>query len=203
MIETKREIISEEGVPVEIFNKSMDLIDETIALIGKATRQFFSEVSLKSHRQGQFFPEINIKNGLIVKNGVTDEDYIIVANYPEVIEQQMCATITRMIVCNSKLTIKRMVETADRFGNIKREFEEVYSNLSVYAEHIESEVTQKDPGKSPKDRYKIFAPDIEIGIEDQIQIEVGGKEVSFKLMGYDLLSFKGLTILEVVSETRR
>lgn len=203
MIETKREIILEEGVPVEIFDKDMDLLNETIALIGKATRQFFSEISLESHRQGQFFPELDIRNGLIVRNGITNENYIVVANYPEVVEQQMCTTITRMIVCNSKLTVKRMVETADRFGNIKREFEEVYSDLSIYAETLESEVVQKDPGKALEVRYKIFAPGIEIKVEDQIQINVGGKEILFKLMGYDPLSFEGLTLLEVVSETRR
>ncbi|NMA86024.1 MAG: hypothetical protein GX968_01725 [Tissierellia bacterium] len=203
MVETKREIILEEGIPVEVFDKDMNLLEDTIALVGKATRQFFSEISLESHRQGQFFPELNIGNGLIVRNGVTDEDYIVVANYPEVIDRQMCTTIARMIVCNSKLTIKRMVETADRFGNIKREFKEVYKDLSIYAETLESKVTQKDPGKIMEVSYKIFAPGIEIETEDQIQIVVGGKEIPFKLTGYDPLTFGGLTLIEVVSETRR
>lgn len=203
MVETKREIILEEGVPVSILDREMNLIKDTTALIGKATRQFFSEISLESHRQGQFFPELNIGNGSIIRNNVTEEDYIVVANYPEIIEQQKCTTIVRMIVCNSKLTIKRLVEDADRFGNIKRSFEEVYSGLSIYAEPLESEIVQKDPGKTFEVRYTIYTPYVEVDEEDQIQIEVGNGMKPFKLVGYDYLSFKGLTILEVVSETRR
>lgn len=202
MIETKREIILEEGVPVSVFDKENKLFDTT-ALIGKATRQFFSEISLESHRQGQFLPQLDIHDGLIVKNRVIDSDYIIVASYPEIIDQQKCTTITRMIVCNSKMTVGRLVEYADHRGKITREFKEIYSNLSIYAELLESEVRQMDPGKAPKSRYKIYAPSIELNIEDQIHIDVGGVMMPFKLMGYDYLIFPGLTVLEVVTETRR
>ena len=202
MIETKREIILEEGVPVTIYDKGEEL-KETIALIGKATRQFASEISLESHRQGQFLPTTEIRNGLIVKNKIAGEDYIVVANYPEVIDSQLCTIIARMIVCNSKMTVGRLVEDADHRGKIIREFKEIYSNLSIYAEPLESEVRQMDPGKAPKSRYKIYAPSIELDIEDQIQIDVGGMMMPFKLIGYDYLTFKGLTLLEVVTETRR
>ncbi len=203
VIEVKREIILEEGVPVEIYDAEMNLLDETTALIGKATRQFFSEISLESHRQGQFLPELSVVNGLIVKNKVTEEEYIVVANYPEVIEQQKSATITRMIVCNSKLNVSRLVEDADRFGNIKREFKEIYSNLSVYIERIDSIVKQTDPGKVLNVTYKIYAPNIILDIEDQIQIDVGIGMQPLKLMGYDYTTFKGLTIIDAVTETRR
>lgn len=203
MIEIKREIILEEGVPVSIFDREMESLGDTTALIGKATKQFASEISLESHRQGQFLPEIELKNGLVVRNNVTNEDYIVVASYPEVIERQLCATIARMIVCNSKMTVGRLVEDADDRGKITREFREIYSNLSIYAEPLESEVRQTDPGKAPKSRYKIYAPSIELDIEDQIQIDVGGVMMPFKLIGYDYLTFRGLTLLEVVTETRR
>ena len=203
MIEIKREIILEEGVPVSILDKDTVLVEETIVLIGKATRQFASEVSLESHRQGQFLPDIGLTNGLIVRNKVVNEDYIVVANYPEIIDRQLCTIIARMIVCNSKMTIGRLVEDADDRGKITREFREIYSNLSIYAEPLESEVRQTEPGKAPKSRYKIYAPSIELDIEDQIQIDVGGVMMPFKLIGYDYLTFRGLTLLEVVTETRR
>ena len=203
MIEIKRDIIQEEGVPVSILNKDMDLIEDTVALIGRATKQFVGEISLESHRQGQFLPELDIRNGLIVRNEIANEDYIIVANYPEILERQKCVTIARMLVCNSKMTVRRLVEDADIHGNIKREFKDIYKDLSIYAETLESKVTQKDPGKIMEVSYKIFAPGIEIETEDQIQIVVGGKEIPFKLTGYDPLTFGGLTLIEVVSETRR
>jgi len=203
MIEVKREIILEEGVPVSVHDGDGILVEETRALIGKATRQFASEVSLESHRQGQFLPDIGLTNGLIVRNKVVNEDYIVVANYPEIIDQQLCTTIARMIVCNSKMTIGRLVEDADDRGKITRTFNEVYKDLSIYAEPLDSEVKQAEPGKAPKTWYKIYAPSISLDIEDQIQIDVGGVMMPFKLIGYDYLTFKGLTLLEVVTETRR
>lgn len=202
MIETKREIILEEGVPVSVFDKENKLFDTT-ALIGKATRQFFSEISLESHRQGQFLPQLDIHNGLIVKNRIIDSDYIIVASYPEIIDQQKCTIITRMIVCNSKITVGRQIEIADDFGNIKKGFENVCKDLSVYAEPIDSSVKQVDPGKLYEVEYKIFAPNIQLGIEDRLEIDVGGKMKPFKITGYDYLTFKGLTVIDVVTDTRR
>jgi len=203
MIEIKREIIQEEGVPVSIFDKDMGFVEDTIALIGKATKQFASEISLESHRQGQFLPEVGVRNGLIIRNKVTNEDYIVIANYPEVIEQQVCTIITRMIVCNSKIRVGRLIEDADERGKITKGFKELYTNLSVYAEPLDSEVKQADPGKVPKSSYRIYAPDITVDIEDQILVDIGGQMMPFKLVGYDYLSFKGLTILDVTTETRR
>ena len=202
MIEVKRELILEEGVPVSVFDRGEWLFDTT-ALIGKATRQFFNEISLESHRQGQFLPELDIHNGLIIKNNVTLDDYIIIASYPEVIEQQKCATIARMIVCNSKITVKQLVEDADKYGNIKRRFEPVWENVSVYAEPLDSEVKQTDPGKFYMISYKIYAPSMTLSIEDQIELEVNNKKVSFKLNGIDDMTFRDLTLLELSTDMRR
>ena len=203
MIEIKRDIIQEEGVPVSILNKDMDLIEDTVALIGRATKQFVGEISLESHRQGQFLPELDIRNGLIVRNEIANEDYIIVANYPEILERQKCVTIARMLVCNSKMTVRRLVEDADIHGNIKREFKDIYKDLSIYVEALGSEVKQTNPGKFPQMKCNIFAPDVVLDIEDQIQVEMGGGMAPFKLEGYDYLTFKGLTLIEVITETRR
>lgn len=202
MIDTKREIILEEGIPVKVYDKE-DLLCETVALVGKATKQFASEVSLESHRQGQFLPEVEIRNGLTIKNEIAGEDYLIIANYTEVIDRQLCATITRMVVCNSKMTVRRMVEEADDRGKITKSFKEIYSNLSVYVEPIDSDIKQLEPGKAPIFIYKVYAPNILLDIEDQILIDVNGVKTPFKLTGYDYLTFPGLTILGIITETRR
>lgn len=203
MIETKREIILEEGVPVKVYKPNYEVVTETIALIGKATRQVFSEVSLESHRQGQFFPELPITNGLLVENLVTNEVYIIIANYPEVMEQQKCTTITRMILCNSNITVSGLVETADRFGNIKKEFKPIYKDLAVYVDTIDGDVEQTDAGKFPKKACKIYAPNIHLNIVDRLEVDVGGEKELFKIASSDPLKFRGITIIDAVTDTRR
>lgn len=203
MIETKRAIILEEGTFVSVHNHLNPMEDyETTALVGKSTKQFFSEVSLESHRQLQFIPEDIVENGYTVKNLITEDTYIIVAKYPEIIYNQKCATVTRAIVCNSKLHLSRLVETADKYGNIIKKFDYVYSGLDIYAEAIDSKVIAAKPGEFNEVRYTVFAPDIEVEITDRIEIEVRGKKVPFKLTGKDYTTFEGLTLLDLVSETR-
>lgn len=204
MIETKRAIILEEGTNVRVFNPlNTELTYETIALVGKSTKQFFSEVSLESHRQLQFIPEDSIGNGYNVENLITGDEYIIVANYPEVIYNEICATVTRAIVCNTKMYVIRLVEDADRFGNITKKPKEVYSGLSVYAEAVDSKVIDTDPGKFLEVKYNIFAPNIDVEITDRVELLIKGERVQFKLTGKDYTTYRGLTLLNLTSETRR
>ena len=200
----KKAIILEEGTRVTIRNPlNSDEPKITTALVGKSTKQFFSEVSLESHRQIQFIPEDVVKNGYVVGNLVTGDTYIIVANYPEVIYNEICATITRAIVCNSKIFVGRLVETADKFGNRKREFQDVYSNIDIYAEAIDSKVVSAKPGEFEEVRYKVFSPSIQLEITDRIEILINGERVPFKLTGKDYTTFRGLTVLDITSDTRR
>lgn len=215
MINTKRSIILEEGTKVSTYNvleepnigDDGELVEvepeETIALVGKSTKQFFSEVSLESHRQLQFVPEVKIDNGYNVKNLITDETYIIVAKYPEIIYNEKCATVTRAILCNAKIYISRLVETADRFGNITKEFKDIYPELDVHVEILDSKLITANPGQYTEAKYKVFSPGVDVFDTDRIEILERGKRVPFKLTGRDYTTFKGLTVMELISETRR
>lgn len=203
MKDVKESIILEEGTSVKVSNPLGNQSYETTALVGKATRQFFSEVSLESHRQLQFISGLDIQNGFTVYNLVTGDTYIIVANYPEVIYNELCAIITRAIVCNSKIYVGRLVEEADRFGNIEKEFKYIYSDVDIYLEAVDSKIISALPGEFEEVKYKVFAPDIKLEVTDRVEVLVDGSRIPFKLLGRDYTTFKGLTVLNLISETRR
>ncbi|SNS22147.1 hypothetical protein SAMN05446037_100688 [Anaerovirgula multivorans] len=202
MLETKREIIEDEGLPVTVFDGRNNELFSTTALVGKATRQFFSEISLESHRQGQFFPELQVKNGMIVRNNVTSEHYLVMANYPEVIEGALATTITRMISCNSKLKVFTIFESADTKGNITRSPVDKYSDIKVYIEFIGGGLEQKKHGQHYEMIYKVHAPYLELGNTDRLSIEINGSYKEFKLLSIDTTTFLGTSHITVSTETR-
>lgn len=116
----KRQLILDEGVPVEVHDHIGTLLHTTKALIGKATRQSMSEVSHEAHRKAHFIPELNIRNGLIVTNTVTQDKYLTLANMVEVYGTELVSTISRMVETNSSITVTGYVETADENGDITR-----------------------------------------------------------------------------------
>lgn len=205
MIDIKRSIIIEEGTSVIIshIEQSEDQWVNTEALVGRATKQFASDISLESYRQLQVIPEIEVSNGYNVHNVISGEDYLVVSKYLEVIYNEASAVVIRAVVCNSKLYVGRMNETADRFGNITKKFEDVYSEIPVYIEKDGSKVTKGDPGEYMDTEYTVFAPEIDITDKDRIYILERGKKVPFKLKGKDYSTFQGLVELKLETETRR
>lgn len=203
MIEEKRAIIEEEGLPVTVYDPHNDIEFQTTALLGKATRQFFSEISLESHRQAQFLPELPIKNGLTVVNNITNEKYLIVASYNEIIDSMKCSTVVRMILCNTVMSVFTMTEDADERGNIKKVPMIKYSDVNVYAEALGGDLKEKSPGIQYESKFKVYSPNIKIDYTDSIALMLDGENVLFKLTGKDTLTFKGVAMIDIVSETRR
>lgn len=206
MKDAKKAIILQEGVPVEVKDISLatPIVIETKALLGKATKQFFSEISLEYHRKGQFIPELNINNGMIVSNIVTDEHYLIMANYKEFFQNQHISTITRMIECNSVATIEGIQKTADDFGNIRKGTVIKVKDLQVHVEAVSAELIQYNPGLHEEVEYRIYATAInDINVLDKVILDINGIKKEFKIKSLDFISFRGIVIIGVSSETRK
>lgn len=203
MIEIKREIILEEGTPVEVKDATGTILHETTALIGKATKNGFPELSIEYHRLGQFVPEIDLSNGAIISNLVVNRAYLVMATFDEVIEAQKCATIARMVECNGEITISSMEETADEFGNVTKTPVSKVENLSVFVEAVRNRLEQKDPGLHASEEYKIYAPVFDVTVLDTVTLAINGRSTKFKVEGVDFASFRGVVIIELRTETRR
>lgn len=203
MIEEKRQIILDMGVPVQVKQTDGTLLHETKSLIGKATKQFFSEISLEYHRKGIFVPEVTVSNGVFVDNMVTNETYLVVATMPELIMSEVGSTIARLIECNSKVTIKGISETADQYGNITTEPVTKADLMPVHVEAITAELRQYDPGLHPNVQYRIYSPSIDLDVLDTVSLSVNGKTQKFKVEALDYISFQGIVLIDIASETRK
>lgn len=201
MIDEKRLIILDEGVPVEV----TDVLGSTVttkALIGKATKQFFTEIAFEYHRVGIFVPELNVTNGCRILNTVTGESYLTLANMEEIIRGQKASTVARMVECNTSINVKTLGETADEFGNITNEDIVKYSDLKAYVEKVRDELKQYDAGLQPEAKYYLYAPAVEINILDKIEMNINGKVLPLKVDAVDYISFPGNVIVTVCTETR-
>lgn len=203
MEETKRGIILEEGVPVEVYDSNGVLVESTHSLIGKAVKQSQSIISLEYHREGQFVSDSAISGGHIVKNSVIGDTYLTIASMNEVIGSELVAKITRMVVCNSTLTVEEYQEVADEFGNITRTKVPVIDGLNVYVESVDSELVQVKHGLLSTSDYLVFMPTVDVEILDTITLSIHGNPVKFKVESIDNISYEGIAVLGVCTETRK
>lgn len=202
MFEGKSELILDEGVPVTVTDIDGTLLHTTTALWGKATKQFFSEISFEYHRSAVFIPEIVIGNGMYVNNSATSEIGLILANMPEVVQGVVLSRIARMVETNNAINVDTLVETADKDGNVTVVPQDVVSNLRVYVERVSGALTQFKPGLVEMVDYRIYAPAFDLAVLDKLYINSNGNLVPMKVETLDYISFQGLVIITACTDTR-
>jgi hypothetical protein len=201
--EEKRQIILSEGTDVEVFDSTGNLLFQTKALIGKATKQFMSEISLEYHRKAQFIPELDIPNGVTVRNTATGETYLAIANMVETYGGEKLSTILRLVETNATITVTGLAETADEYGNISTSQVTKAQDMPVHIESSNAELRQYQPGLHEKAEYLIYMPAIDIQLLDKVTVNAGGRILKLKVEHVDYLSFVGIAVLSVCTETRK
>jgi len=203
MKEIKGQIITEEGLPVQIKDSNGTILYSTNALVGKATKQFFSEISLEYHREGQFISDVVVNNGNLVTNLVTNEDYLVLATMEEIVQEEKIATVARMIKCNAAISIKKYEETADEFGNIVKQQVTVADNLSVYMVKVSNSLDQYKMGLVANAEYLIYSPLINVSVLNKLLININGEIMQFKVESVDYISFNGVVLIGIVTDQVR
>jgi uncharacterized Zn-binding protein involved in type VI secretion len=203
MIEIKQALIVSEGVPVTV--TAIDgTVTDTNALIGRGSRTANSSaVTLESNRKGQFLPSVTVGGGSIVNVPTSGEDCIIVAAMKEVIQGQLAAIVTHMYVCNARVTVSGVEETADENGNRTKTPVVKASDLQSFIETLTAELRQYDPGLHSDAEYRIYCPSVDITLLDKITVIMNGRSVPLKVVATDYLSYEGVVVIQVCSETRK
>lgn len=203
MIDIKRDIILSEGVPVLIKTGDADPVPTTI-LIGRASKQFNSTVSIESNRRGQFLPEVPVQSGSLVLNELVNEKYLVVASMPEILQGEVAATITHMFTCNATITVSGVVETLNDRGDLKKETVVKFANLDCHAESNRSSLQQKDPGYFVDCEFLVYAPvTAPISSLDKLILTSAEETRALKVVNTDYLTYNGLVEIQLSSETRK
>ncbi|MGA4519202.1 hypothetical protein ACPA0F_18250 [Solibacillus silvestris] len=200
--EEKRQLILDEGVPVEVTDYTGRLLFSTKAIIGKATKQALSEISHEYHRKAHFIPEVAVDNGLVVKNLVTGDNYITMATMTEAYGNEIVTKISRMALTNAFMTVTGLTETADENGDITKGEAVKAANLPVYVEILNAELKQYQPGQQTDAEYVVYCPVMDYAVLDKVVINQGGRNIKVKMQYADFLTFEGLALLHVKTETR-
>jgi len=201
MIHKKGIVIKSCGVQVTVFDILLNSY-KTKALIGRASKQFNSLVSIEAHRKGLFLPEDEINGGYTIFNEATKEYFLCIAMYPEVIHGEVASNFSHMLECNAELQLTRDFPEADEFGNITRNENTLVTNVQVHIESKSDELKQYDVGKRPKNEYLVFSPAFDTDLLDSVIVQSGGKWHDLKITSYDYITYKGVVILTVETETR-
>ncbi len=202
MLEDKKQIILDEGLPIEVQNYDGTIICETRALFGRASTQNF-ETRLEHFRRMQFLPEVPVKNGNIIKNIMSGEYYLMVASMHEVIYEYNVAISAIVIACNATVKVEGIKEVGDSKGNIVKTPDLRVDNLKAYIVPCVSELKQYDPGLHPDADFRIYVPDCVFKILDTVTTVINDNIIKLKVVAVDYLSFPGVAILDVKTETRK
>lgn len=203
MIEDKIELITEYGVPVEIRDSNLDMMDETIALIGKASTGNITETSLEYHRIGQFIPGTNVEVGNLVENKITNATYIVLAHMPEVIDNEICAIVTRFAECNSTMSVYNFMEDADENGNIFNSRVDKFVHLPIYIKSTALDLRGTDLGAMPTANITIVAPSVDMDVLDTLEVDLVNRVQKLKIESLDYISYRGLCIITASIDTRK
>lgn len=203
MVEDKIELITEYGVPVEVKDSNLSIVAETIALIGKASTGNITETSLEYHRVGQFIPGTHVEVGNLVENKITEATYLVLAHMSEVIDNEICAIVTRFAECNSTMSLHNFTEDADDNGNIFNSRVDKLVNLPVYIKSTALDLVSTNVGAMPTARIIIVAPSVAIDILDTLEVDLVNKVQKLKIESLDYVSYRGLCIVETSLDTRK
>lgn len=203
MIEEKRQIIETEGVPVEVRKMDGTVIQAT-CLIGRANRSNNSStLTLEAHRRGQFLPEVPVESGDTVFHTLIGERYIVIANMDEIMGGQLAANITHMAICNTKITVSGITETVSPRGDVKKVDTVKHADLDVYTVAANATLQQQNPGLLHDAEYMIYAPGVDISLLDKVALTVGARAIPLKVTHVDYISYPGMALIQVCSETRK
>lgn len=201
MISTKERIIRTHGTDVTIYDTVLSNYD-TVALFGRASKQFNSLISLEAHRKGMFLKDDEVHGGYTVHNHKTNEHYLCVSMYNELIGGEVAAVFSHMVECNSELELSRNKPVADQYGNISKDMVTEVTNVKAFLEADTEALKQHKPGKRPENSYIIFSPSFEVHLMDRIRVKSDHVWFDLKVTHVNYLSYKGVVIMHVETETR-
>lgn len=203
MIDTKRDIILSEGSEV-VVSQVTGVPVTTLMLIGRATKQFNSAVSLEAHRRAQFLPEIDVRPGSIVDHTAFGEKYIVVGTMVEILQGMKACVAAHMFTCNAKIAVSGITETLTAKGDVKKEDTVKFTNLDCHAQASRAAMQQKDPGIFIENEYLIYAPaTTPITSLDKLKLTANGMTIPLKVVDTDYFTYPGLVEIQVCSETRK
>ncbi|WP_426455299.1 hypothetical protein ACP26L_36390 (plasmid) [Paenibacillus sp. S-38] len=203
MIDIKRDIILTEGTEMEIIPVS-GTPSLTTALVGRASKQFDSSVSLETHRRGQFLPEAAVKTGDVLRHTVASESYLVISTLNEIIQNEVAAIVAHMFICNSAITVSGVTETLTPRGDVKKVDAVKFADLICYSSSKSARLHQKDPGVLIENDYTIYAPaTTPISTLDKLRLTAGTTAVPLKVIDTDYITYPGLVVIEACVETRK
>lgn len=216
----KQKVIKREGTPVTITVSESYINDEgvggvdddgnliiepvdTTAVIGRATTQFDRILALESHRKGHFLPDVELKPGFMVRNNYAQEDYLIVATYPEIYRETVLCNVTQMVQLNCFIWVKREIKTVDVNGVAKKEITSIVNSRRCHLQSKIEDLKSYDVGINPNCTFVIYCSYFSASELDVVTIEYNGKILPVKVVSYDILSYSGIILLYLKSETRK
>lgn len=201
MVNQKQKIIKSRGSDIILTDLNGDSFPAR-ALIGRASEQFNNMLSLEAHRRAHFLPNTKVDSGYIVYDVTLQKQYICISTYRELIANKVSSVASHMLVCNSELTVGREEETADDRGRREKTSEVIKDHVKISLQINSQDLRLYLTGNHPDSEFIAFAQDFDVRLLDKIIVNNGLQSIPLRLVSFDRISYPGLVLLYLSSETR-
>lgn len=201
----KSTIIRKYGTSVcvdRLIESEIAMISSTKALLGRASRNNNNMRTLNNQKEGIFLPDCDVQSGDFIRHVSRGDVFVVGGVHPEYEGDSILSKVCNLLVCHHTLTIRGTVRVADERGNLKTQFGDKYKDVPCYLEEVDDGLRQYEPGLHPDTEYRIYTAKLEIDDNDQLVINVLGKEEKFKVVARNYVTFPGLLVIEVKRDVR-
>lgn len=202
----KSTIIRKYGTTVEVQRYLGDQVSETRqtkALLGRSTSTNTNLKAFENQKEGIFLPDFDIDSGYYVINRAHNEEYLVISTHQEYDGDSKLSIVTNLMKCNHRLTVKGTTRVADNRGNLKSVFGDKFKDVPCYLEHISGQLRQYEPGLNPDTEHRIYTTALDMRLNDQVVVNMGQRELVFKVVDLDYMTFPNLLVIEVAKDIRK
>ncbi|WP_151734129.1 hypothetical protein [Paenibacillus tengchongensis] len=173
-------------------------------LIGRGRKKNTPMHLLQSLREGIFPADVDIDNGYFIEDAVRDETFMVCGMRPGYGKGGMISIAANLLLCNSRLELRRVQWTGDERGNLIFGFKQPEDwQLPCCIREVNHGLQQFDAGVLSETEYLVYTPRFFLMETDQIMLENGGKYQPYKVLFSDESAFPGMMVLQVARDTRK
>lgn len=177
-------------------------VSSTKAVLGRNAKSQQSTDLLENLKEGIFPFGFDIDSGYVVHSPEYGESFIVSGVHKD-INRRTQSKVAALLQCNSTMNVKSKGTVADKRGNIKESFVDVFSGVPCYLKQVKNELIQADAGQHVETDYLVYTTSLPIKETDQITIVVRGQEEPFKVVAKDYLTYPNMVVLSVCRDVRK
>jgi hypothetical protein len=195
-------LIKKYGVSVDVEYPDGTLKDVK-CIISKITDKIAYPKEVEGRRHGMFIPGDAIVAGCLVKERLTHNVNLALADFQSSFKTFILSHQFHMMVCNCTITVTRFTQTFDEFGNSVNTELPIITAQYAYLEVNKMMLKSERMGAVDNSVWRLYTPYADVSLLDTVTITtLEGDVFTVKVTATDALTYENIMIFDIIQELR-